>query len=176
MHTDPETIFVTCHDKDGKEQEISAARLIWRPSIYGVIIREGHVLLTPAWDGWDFPGGGMDIHEISEQALQREVWEETGYKVERGELLGCFDSFFSFPDGVRHGHAVLMYYTCKILSGEISIENLTEFEKEYGGKAQWIPLTQVYTLKFYNNADSLGLIAAAMKLDDEGCCGDGCCS
>ncbi len=176
MNTDPKTVVVICHDKDGNKQEVSAAELHWRPSIYGVIIQNDQILLTPCWDGWDFPGGGMDIHETLGQALIRETWEETGYTVEPQELLGCFDSFWTHPISGKHSHAILHYYRCRILKGEISGENLTDFEKQWGGKAQWIPLTQVHTLKFYNNADSLGLIAAAMKLGDEGCCGDGCCS
>ncbi|MEK7615535.1 MAG: NUDIX domain-containing protein [Patescibacteria group bacterium] len=176
MHPDPEKTFVTCHDKDGNEREVPAADLTWRPSVYGVIVRDQQVLLTPCWDGWDFPGGGMDIHETLEQALVREVWEETGYTVERGELLGCFDSFFIYPDGVRTAHAMLTYYTCDVMSGEISVENLTDFEKKYGGKAQWIPLNMVHTLKFYNHVDSLALIAEAIKMGGGCCDAGGCCS
>jgi 8-oxo-dGTP pyrophosphatase MutT (NUDIX family) len=32
-------------------------------------------------DGWQFPGGGVDAGETLEEAMGREVFEETGYRV-----------------------------------------------------------------------------------------------
>lgn len=57
-----------------------------RPGAYGVVRREGAVLLV--WDQedgqWYFPGGGIEAGESAEEALAREVTEETGFR-----LLSC---------------------------------------------------------------------------------------
>ena len=57
-----------------------------RAGAYGVVRREGLVLLV--WDQedqrWYFPGGGIEAGESPEEALAREVAEETGFR-----LLSC---------------------------------------------------------------------------------------
>ncbi|WP_141762084.1 NUDIX hydrolase, partial [Kytococcus sp. HMSC28H12] len=51
------------------------------------------VLLTGLWDArsetefWNWPGGGVDPGETFEEALAREVWEETGHALARAEPL-----------------------------------------------------------------------------------------
>jgi len=62
---------VICHDLNEKEFEVDADKLIFRPSIYGVLIEDNKVLLSKQWDGYDMPGGGVNIHETLEEALKR---------------------------------------------------------------------------------------------------------
>jgi 8-oxo-dGTP pyrophosphatase MutT (NUDIX family)/endonuclease/exonuclease/phosphatase family metal-dependent hydrolase len=54
-----------------------------RPGAYGIVRRDGAVLLV--WDredeAWYFPGGGIEAGETTEQALAREVTEETGFSL-----------------------------------------------------------------------------------------------
>jgi putative (di)nucleoside polyphosphate hydrolase len=40
-------------------------------------------------DAWQFPQGGIKSHETPEQALYRELWEETGLREGQVDMLGC---------------------------------------------------------------------------------------
>jgi ADP-ribose pyrophosphatase YjhB (NUDIX family) len=63
-----------------------------RLAAYGVITDGDRVLLAklrfPEAGTWTLPGGGVEFDETVEQAVVREVREETGYESEVGALLG----------------------------------------------------------------------------------------
>jgi 8-oxo-dGTP pyrophosphatase MutT (NUDIX family) len=80
---------IICKDIKGNEYAVPVEQLSFRPSVYGIIIQEGKILLSKQWDGYDFPGGGIKLGETIEQALLREVKEETGLmSYAFGNLLG----------------------------------------------------------------------------------------
>jgi 8-oxo-dGTP pyrophosphatase MutT (NUDIX family) len=64
---------VTCLDIHENAHDVDEEDLSFRPSVYGVVIKNEKVLLVPQFDGYDFPGGGMDIGETIEECLLREV-------------------------------------------------------------------------------------------------------
>jgi ADP-ribose pyrophosphatase YjhB (NUDIX family) len=63
-----------------------------RLAAYGVVTDGGRVLLArlrvPEAGTWTLPGGGVEFDETVEQAVVREVREETGYESVCGQLLG----------------------------------------------------------------------------------------
>ena len=54
-----------------------------RPSVRGIIIRDGKIAMIHSrkYDYYTFPGGGIDPNESKEDALIREIREETGLEV-----------------------------------------------------------------------------------------------
>ena len=73
---------------------------LWAPVRIGVraivLDTEGNVLLvrhTYGNEGWGFPGGAPKRREALADTAQREVWEETGLRVQVERLHGIFDSF-----------------------------------------------------------------------------------
>ena len=156
---------IVCKGLFGEIAEVSPDELRFRPSIYGLVIKNGNILLCPQWDGWDYPGGGIDLGETLEEALVREVKEETGITVSRSKLLHVSDNFFQ-PTFAKeqHWHSIKLYYTCEYVSGEISSDGFMAHEKEYMKKAQWVPLEQAKTFKFYNPEDNEALIVLAQML------------
>ena len=155
---------VVCHDKDWNKFKVPAEKFLIRPSVYGVIVRGNKVLLSPQWDGYDFPGGGIKKGETIEEALIREVWEETGYNVKMGKLLDVFDTFFKAHFYNKYFQCILLYYICHIRSGKISTANFDKEERQYAKAAQWIDVKDVGKLKFYNSANSVKLIKEAAKI------------
>ncbi len=154
---------VVCRDKDKKEYNVPVSELVIRPSVYAVIIRDDKVLLVHQWDGFDFPGGGIDPGEDMREALVREVREETGLEVLAGELVACENAFYHTESG-KNLHSILIYHTAEVVGGELSLSGLTEIEKGWTKDLpEWIPLTDVEQIKFYNSVDSLQIIRTALK-------------
>ena len=48
----------------------------------------------------------------------REALEETGLRVEAGEVLDVFDSIFTDADGLTQYHYVLIDFLCRLRAGE----------------------------------------------------------
>ena len=142
-------------------REVSVDKLLFRPSVYGVIIKDKKILLVPQWDGYDFPGGGVELGETMDEALVREVKEETGLTVLRGPVLLCENNFFIHPYSKKPLHTILAYYQCTATGGEISDAGFDEHEKEYAKKAEWVDLDRIGAIKFLNPIDSPALIKRA---------------
>ncbi len=155
---------IKCRTIDGDYVEVSAEELTFRPSVYGVAVKDGNVLLVPQWDGYDFPGGGVDLGELLTDTLIREVKEETGLDAKPGQVLLVQDDFFFHPNRKRAFQTPLIYFLCDIVGGELSTEGFDEHEKDYAKKAEWISLDKVPSLRFFNPVNSIELIKKAQDL------------
>ena len=72
-----------------------------RPGVYAVLPRNGKLLLTYQGDPHfevQLPGGGIDPGESPLQALHREVFEETGWRIAKPRKLGAFRRFVFMPE------------------------------------------------------------------------------
>jgi len=151
MHKSPQQ--VTCEDIEGKTYQVDTDQLTFRPAVYGVIVKDGKILMSKQWDGYDFPGGGIELGEPTEQALVREVKEETGIDVRMGSILHCERSFFKLPYKGNFVHSIHMYYECEVVGGELSTEFFDEQEKQYADKPEWVNLNEIKSVKIYSSGD-----------------------
>ncbi len=121
-------------------------------SVVAVIINyAGEILLTrrnipPFLGQWVMPGGKIDLGESIIRALQREVLEEVGLKVEVQNLLDVFEHV---TPGEDHYHFVILYYRCLPLSNEFS-HNDSEV-----AEALWVPSDELWK---YNMPDGTKFI------------------
>lgn len=65
------------------------------PGAQALVVRDGRVLLgrrafEPGRGRWDIPGGFLDETEHPDDALRRELREETGLEIEQVEYLGTW--------------------------------------------------------------------------------------
>lgn len=156
---------VTCVDAEGKEYIVSVDQLRWRPSVYGIVIKDGCLLVAPQSDGYHLPGGGVDLGETLEQALVREVQEETGITAKAPRLLRCEHSFFVLA-GSEKGifvQSLLFYYECQYESGELSTDGFTEDEKVYNRPPEWLPLKQLDDVKIASSFNWRPLIQQVLQ-------------
>lgn len=151
MHKSPQQ--VTCEDIEGKTYQVDTDQLTFRPAVYGVIVKDGKILMSKQWDGYDFPGGGIELGEPTEQALVREVKEETGIDVRMGSILHSEHSFFKLPYKGNFVHSIHMYYECEVIGGELSTEFFDEQEKQYADKPEWVNLSEIKNVKIYSSGD-----------------------
>lgn len=140
------------------------SQLKFRPAVYGLLFSGKKILLSREWEGYDFPGGGIEIGENIEQGLKREFREETGLKVDVGRLLTVQEDFFitlGIVKKKRPIHSILMYYLCKNPLGQILTKYLDGAEKKFMKKAEWVSLDKIKKIKFHNSVDSVKLIQKA---------------
>lgn len=154
---------VICHNAEGEEKEVDSDELYFRPSIYGILIEGDKVLLSRQYNGYDWPGGGMDKHETIEEALKREYWEEAGLEVKMGELVHCGSSFYERANG-EYINSLVVYYLVEKIGGEIGVKAADELEKEYIGEPEWVEINKIKDAKFYNPVDNVELVKKALEL------------
>lgn len=91
--------------------------------------RQGEVLMvqTHKWSNlWGIPGGKPEFGESSEEALRREIREETGLEVEGIEFMLVQDCIHS-TEFYRDAHFVLLNYRCTALPpGEVRLNDEAE--------------------------------------------------
>jgi 8-oxo-dGTP diphosphatase len=92
-----------------------------RIGVGGVVVVDGRALLArrakpPLLGRWSIPGGTVELGETLEEALVREMAEETGLEVEPLEVLTVFDRI-QREGGEVVFHYVIVDYLCRHLSG-----------------------------------------------------------
>lgn len=158
--------IVNCVDIDGNWHQTTADMLVFRPSVYGVIIRDGKILLAKQTQGYDFPGGGIEKSELIADALVREVKEETGVDVSVGGLVTVETSLFRGNREDNHQQAffqsILIYYRCDYIGGELTTDNFDEYEKSYGEMPEWVPLDKLADIRFASSIDCHEVVRKAL--------------
>ncbi len=125
---------------DNSIKEISTLKVTCRLAVRAVIIKDNKLLMVHSRPGdYKFPGGGVENGEVNEEALIREVHEETGYSISQiKEKLGVVktinnDQFEEDAIFEMESH----YYLCQIEDKQ-GLQQLDEYEAELGFQPVWI--------------------------------------
>jgi 8-oxo-dGTP diphosphatase len=93
-------------------------------SVAAVVVHDGRVLLirrakAPDAGEWSIPGGAVELGESLEDALRREIREETGLDVAVGRLLEIYERVERDDAGAIQFHYVVVDYRCTLTGGEL---------------------------------------------------------
>ena len=84
-------------------------------SVAGVVVNDqGRALIVRRRDNghWEPPGGVLEHGETIEDGLRREVYEETGLKIEPGPLTGVYQNM--------RRHIIALVFRCRVVGGEFT--------------------------------------------------------
>ena len=117
--------------------------------VAAVIVRDGRILATQRGygafkDGWEFPGGKIEVGESPEEALKREILEELGVDIEVHELIDVVEYDYT------EFHLSMKCYWCSLKSGEVRLiehEAGRWLKKEELGEVEWLPADLVLVEK-----------------------------
>lgn len=105
----------------------------------------------PRYDDWTFPKGKVDDGESAEDAARREVWEETGLRVELGVELPAID----YVDN-RGRDKTVRYWLMSIAAGDPAAPFEPNDEVD---EVAWVPLADVPRRLTYPRDDAVWLAA-----------------
>ncbi len=93
---------------------------------------------------WELPGGFVEAGESPAETVRREVFEETGLRIEAPNILGAYTSRYG-DDGKW---TVDVAFHCQAPTGELSLS-------AESSDAAWIPIDQMPPLAFAGERSAL---------------------
>ena len=86
--------------------------------VRGAVIRENKILLIQerADEKWAMPGGWADLGNAPASVAEREVWEESGFRVKAEKVVAVIDANRIEPMEFYHAYKII--FLCKLLEGE----------------------------------------------------------
>jgi ADP-ribose pyrophosphatase YjhB (NUDIX family) len=130
-------------------------------AVSAAIFRDGQVLIVrrarpPAHGLYTLPGGVVELGETLEQAVVREIREETALAIEPVELVGFRQAIVRDATGRVERHFVILPFAARFLGGEIALnEELAE--------AQWLMPSDISGLKTTEGLAAI-VVAAAERI------------
>ena len=86
--------------------------------VRGAVVNEGRILLIQERaDGmWAMPGGWADLGNSPASVAEREVWEESGFRVQAEKVVAVLDANRIEPFEFYHAYKII--FLCRLLEGE----------------------------------------------------------
>jgi 8-oxo-dGTP diphosphatase len=117
--------------------------------VAAIIHDEGRIFATQRGygdykDGWEFPGGKMELGESPEEALKREIWEELETKIIVEHLVQTVE--YDYPKF----HLKMHCFWCHIESGQLVLkehEAARWLKPEELDSVDWLPADKVVVEK-----------------------------
>ncbi|MBE0700098.1 MAG: NUDIX domain-containing protein [Acholeplasmataceae bacterium] len=130
-----------------KEEFVVFDHVKKRYAVRAIIIKKNKILMIKTSQGdYKFPGGGVIGEESHEEALKREVFEESGYKINPAELIGkVVEKRADQLEKNKGFEMVSFYYKCFLDDAKKkSAQTLDAYEKELDFRPYWIGIQHAF--------------------------------
>ena len=130
-----------------------------RLAAYIVAVDDGAMLLAriaPGYPGagrWTLPGGGVEFGEHPEDALVREVYEESGFRLTHFTFLGIGSRVYDARGHSDQLHAIRLIYQAD-LAGEPRVMEVDGSVDD----ARWVPIGELAS------TDTVDLVDEARRI------------
>jgi 8-oxo-dGTP diphosphatase len=159
---------IICKDVFGTQYKVPTADLELRVGAYAVIIENGKILLSRQWDGYSLIGGGVELGETIEEAIVREVKEETGLTIMPDKIIHHATTFFKRDQQAQARQSVQLYFTHSKLFGKLNNDKITKSEQTYTNDIpEWVDLGKINEIKFRHSVDLSTLVKAYRKYNQD---------
>lgn len=146
-------MMIECISLYGNKILIPKGKLVIRPTVYGIIPNDGTILLvsTRHTGKYHLPGGGIEPGERMEEALKREVREETGIEIEVGQFVRFKEEFFYYDPLDKAFHSFLFFYVCRPKTFDLVDDS--QVDDEEAEKPRWVDKSSLQAEDFNSHGE-----------------------
>ena len=113
------------------------------------------------WRGWEFPKGGVEENESDEQAVRREIKEETGLNIKsikKFDFCGEYQYKKKYPDRGKHTGQEYCLYSAEVDFGKVIMD-----EHEHSNY-EWLDFENAMKrLTWKNQKESLNIVNSSIQ-------------
>lgn len=137
----PERIFTNANNE---VVEYDGSELSWRVSAYGIVVKDGKLLIikNKLEKLYDVPGGGIEMGERVEEALKREGVEEAGVILLPQTLIHHTIDWFYKTSEKKFYQTLQLFYLAE-MQGDMTEPSDPEIDK-----VLWIPVDRWQDYQF----------------------------
>ncbi|HEY85844.1 MAG TPA: NUDIX hydrolase [Chloroflexi bacterium] len=132
-----------------------------KAAVGALVLNKGRVLLVkretaPSKGLWAIPGGKIELGETMDQAVEREILEETGLIIRAGHIIHIFDNIVHNSNGDIQFHYIIVDFLAHPLNPEAKLT-----PGDDAADARWVALDELDSLSVTET--TLNLIQRVMK-------------
>ena len=141
--------MVVYYDANQVEYQLPRGEQVhWRISAYPLVLRDKKILvIKPRWsDRWELPGGGVEMGEKINEAMIRECYEETGYKIMAISDIPVYigENDFYIPTLKKFYHSIVMAFPARLVSEVQDKHGINSGEeKDEIREVKWVPMAEL---------------------------------